>query len=223
MPAAQLAEQGWARLCSGMPRAELDALPLPETLADDAAGSRNLLGHAWCRALVEPLRARLRDAGVPIAGLVAIQCTFFRKTADCNWKVPYHQDLSVPVAERIAHPALSGWSTKEDGCYVQPPAGVLSRSLAVRLHLDPCGEAEGPLRVIPGSHRAGRIDADAVSAHRAGCAEVACTADIGDLLLMRPLLLHASSKATTPAGRRVLHFLFAPERPGYGLRWRTRV
>lgn len=223
MPALQLAEQGWSRVASGVPRAQLDALPLDETLAAEAAGSRNLLDQPWCRALVEPLRSRLQSVGIPIADRVAIQCTFFRKTADCNWKVPYHQDLSVPVAEQVAHPGLPGWSMKEDGCYVQPPDSLLSRLLAVRLHLDSCGAGDGALRVIPGSHRAGRIDADAVSAYRDGRAETVCEADVGDLLLMRPLLLHASSKATTPAGRRVLHFLFAPPEPGFGLRWRTSV
>jgi hypothetical protein len=47
-----------------------------------------------------------------------------------------------------------------------------------------------------------------------------CLADAGDLLIMSPLLLHSSSVARRPQGmRRVLHFLFAPGDPGYGLNW----
>jgi hypothetical protein len=41
-------------------------------------------------------------------------------------------------------------------------------------------------------------------------------------MLMKPLLLHASSKVSIDSGRRVLHFVFAPaELPG-GLRWPVR-
>lgn len=54
--------------------------------------------------------------------------------------------------------------------------------------------------------------------------ETACTAQPGDLLIMRPLLLHASSKASRPQGRRrVLHFLFGPSDPGHGLRWSLAI
>jgi hypothetical protein len=38
-------------------------------------------------------------------------------------------------------------------------------------------------------------------------------------MLMRPLLLHASSKILANNPRRVLHFVFAPAIPPDGLRW----
>ena len=157
MATARLAEHGWTRMPSGLASAQLSNVS-PDTLLDaERAGSRNLLEVAACHALVKPLRQVLQQAGVLDADAVAIQCTFFRKTPSCNWKVPYHQDLSVPVAERIDRPALSGWSTKEDGHYVQPPASLLERLLAVRLHLDPCHAGDGALRVLQGTHATGRI------------------------------------------------------------------
>ncbi|KRB06884.1 hypothetical protein ASD86_12855 [Lysobacter sp. Root690] len=59
---------------------------------------------------------------------------------------------------------------------------------------------------------------------RAAHGEVECTARPGDLLIMRPLLLHASSKAVQPSGRRrILHFLFGPRDPGFGLRWSLAI
>jgi hypothetical protein len=36
---------------------------------------------------------------------------------------------------------------------------------------------------------------------------------------MRPLLLHASSRARLPVRRRILHFLFGPARLPHGLVW----
>jgi Phytanoyl-CoA dioxygenase (PhyH) len=227
MHADALSETGWLRVSSTLPNALLANLSVGHALDDQRlghrnAGSRNLLEQPWCAALVEPIRERLRSLGVLPADAVAVQCTIFRKTPECNWKVPYHQDLSIPVAVRVDAPGLSGWSLKEDGHYVQPDEALLAAMLAVRLHLDPCPAASGALRVVPGSHRLGRIEAERIATiHKQH--EVVCDADAGDLLLMRPLLLHASSKARVPNGRRVLHFLFAPSRPGQGLSWRMAV
>lgn len=223
MSLTTLVDAGWLRLPSALSPAMLDALPVDAGLDADEAGSRNLLEQYWCAGLVSPIRSHLQSIGLLLADAVAVQCTLFRKTTDCNWKVPYHQDLSIPVAARVEHSALSGWSMKEDGHYVQPPVDVLEALLAVRLHLDSSAGDEGALRVVPGSHRFGRLNPDSIAATDKRSSEVVCTADAGDLLLMRPLLLHASSKAERPNGRRVLHFLFAPRHPGCGLQWRIVV
>jgi Phytanoyl-CoA dioxygenase (PhyH) len=220
---AQFSADGALHLSSELSMDLLAALPVDAALDDDSAGSRDLLSHSWCAELVAPIRRRLHAVGVLAEGAVAIQCTLFRKTAICNWKVPYHQDLSVPVAVRVEHPELSGWSTKPDGVYVQAPEPLLSELLAVRLHLDTCDEDDGPLRVVPGSHRAGRLPSAMIADVPKSAVERTCAASRGDLWLMRPLLLHASSRAARPNGRRVLHFLFAPPEPGYGLQWRTAV
>ena len=66
------------------------------------------------------------------ADAVAVQCTYFEKSADRNWLVPIHQDLAIPVARRVEHPALRGWSHKEGSLFVQPPADVLAQLVAVR-------------------------------------------------------------------------------------------
>lgn len=223
MTMARFTADGVLHLPSELPMDLLAALPIDAALDDDSAGSRDLLSHAWCAELVAPIRRRLHAAGVLAKDAVAIQYTLFRKTAICNWKVPYHQDLSVPVAVRVEHPELSGWSTKSDGVYVQAPEQVLSELLAVRLHLDACGEEDGPLRVVPGSHHLGRFPSARIADVPKSAIERSCVASRGDLWLMRPLLLHASSRAVRPNGRRVLHFLFAPPHPGHGLQWRIAV
>lgn len=214
---------GWCRIASDLAPGALSAASEAIPVSDDVAGSRRMLDHKACAALVAPLRARLVALGLLAADAVAVQCTSFRKSAVCNWKVPYHQDLSIPVAEHVDHSSLSGWSVKEDGVYVQPPLPLFDDLLAVRLHLDPCDADAGPLRVVPGSHRLGRLPSSAIEALDKRRDEVVCSAEAGDLLLMRPLLLHASSRARRPSGRRVLHFLFAPPEPGCGLRWRIAL
>jgi hypothetical protein len=182
------------------------------------AGTRGLLAFEWCRELT----SRLRDSvirGVMDEPCVAIQCTLFDKTPEHNWLVAPHQDLSVPVASVVDHPELRNWTRKEGTDFVQPPEELLERLVALRLHVDECGEDNGPLRVVPGSHRHGRIPETERLAVRDAIGEVPCTARAGDALLLKPLILHASSKASAPRRRRVLHFLFGPQSPGYGLRW----
>ena len=183
------------------------------------AGSRNLLARSWCRALVQRVRQRLVSDGVLAPPSVAVQCTLFDKTASRNWLVALHQDVSIPVRARVDHPALGAWSRKEGVCFVQPPVEVLEQLVAVRLHIDDCGVENGPLKVVPGSHRAGRLSPSAATVLRGNLGEEACLAQRGDAVVMRPLLLHASSKAQAPSRRRVLHLLFGPKALPHGLEW----
>ncbi|MCY4744098.1 phytanoyl-CoA dioxygenase family protein [Pelomonas sp. UHG3] len=198
--------------------AELAALP------PGAAGQRELLDQPWCQALAWWLKALPHlQPFLPTDG-VAVQCTLFEKSPDRNWLVALHQDLAVPVAERVDHAALSGWSVKGGRHFVLAPAALLAQMVALRLHLDDATEADGGLRFVPGSHRAGVLDDAAVATWRRQRGEVAVDARAGDALLMRPLALHASSKATAPSGRRrVLHVLFGPRELLLGLRWHQAV
>jgi len=188
-------------------------------LADAASGgTRCLLAQPWCAQLAGSLRAHPALAGHIGAERVAVQCTYFEKSADRNWLVPIHQDLSIPVAAHVAGPALRGWSQKEGTTYVRAPLEVLEELVAVRLHLDDCGPEDGPLCVVPGSHRRGIIaDDDAIAMRKAGL-EAVCLA-AGAVLVLRPLLLHASSKGSGNGRRRVLHFVFGPRALPYGLSW----
>lgn len=125
----------------------------------------------------------------------------------------------MPTLQRSDHPELGAWSEKEGQLFVHAPASLLAQLVAVRVHIDPATTSNGPLRVIPGSHRLGRLNSAQIQQARAASHEVVCTAQRGDVLLMQPLILHASSKGTVPDRRRVLHFLFAPPDPGYDIRW----
>ena len=125
------------------------------------AGTRRLIEMPWCQDLADRLTRdpRLRNS-LPTEP-IAVQCTLFIKSARTNWLVSLHQDLSVPVAERVESPYCSGWSEKEGDIFVQPPVHLLERMLAVRVHLDDSCERNGALRVVPCSHRLGRLTPEA--------------------------------------------------------------
>ena len=185
-------------------------------------GTRDLLDDGWCASVAAVLRSSESLASV-LAGSVAVQCTYFDKSSSVNWLVPIHQDLSIPVQEHVAHPELRGWAKKEGFIFVQPPPTVLERLVAVRLHLDDSGSDNGPLRVVPGSHRPGRLPASEQLALREGKGEVTCAVARGGVVAMKPLLLHASSKSSNPRPRRVLHYLYGPRELPFGLRWSRAV
>lgn len=192
---------------------------LTDHLRTDSAGTRELLSQPWCATLAAELHRHPALAAQIPATHVAVQCTGFDKSAAQNWLVPIHQDLSIPVAARVSDSSLQGWSEKEGQLYVQPPRNVLEDLIAVRLHLDDCGMNEGPLRVVPRSHQQGRMGEAAMQEARSVHGEAVCLARQGDALLMRPLLLHASSKSTGERPRRVLHFVYGPRVLPLGLRW----
>jgi hypothetical protein len=162
-------------------------------------------------------------AGILAPAAVAVQCTLFEKSPGNNWLVCLHQDLSIPVQERVVDTELRGWSTKEGALFVQPPVSVLESLVALRVHLDDCGPESGALRLVPASHRFGRLDAKRAAALRDECGEVTAEVKRGGVLAMRPLLLHASSKAVVPSFRRVLHFVFGPPALPRGLHWALAV
>jgi len=183
------------------------------------AGSRDLLRQGWCRELANKLQEHPALAELLPPSHRAVQCNYFDKSAERNWLVALHQDLSLPVAERVDAVGLSGWSRKQGHLFVQAPQTLLEEMTALRLHLDDCGPQDGPLRVVPGSHRQGVFTPEDALSFRDHHGEQDCLVERGGALLMRPLSLHASSKSTGRRRRRVLHFVYGPANPGFGLCW----
>ncbi|MEO7495393.1 MAG: phytanoyl-CoA dioxygenase family protein [Massilia sp.] len=219
MKQEQFASDGYVVVPGVLTPAHCARLAASVSVGAGAAGSRSLLAQDWCAALAIELRRDSALAGLIPATHVAVQCNYFEKSASCNWLVPLHQDLSIPVADRVDGAGLRGWSEKEGELFVHAPPEVLGQLIALRLHLDPCGAVDGPLKVVPGSHASGRMAAGAVADRPA----LAIEADIGDALLMRPLLLHASSKSAGCGRRRVLHVVFGPPALPQGLSWRHAI
>ncbi len=138
-----------------------------------------------------------------------VRTIYFDKSSEGNWLVPWHQDLTLALRGRVDVSGFGPWSVKEGVPHVQPPVELLEQMLIVRIHLDDADESNGALRVLPGSHRLGRLSAEQIQKLRAQGPEHLCAARAGDALLMRPLLLHASSRSTSAKHRRVLHIEYA--------------
>lgn len=214
----QLERDGFAMIPALIDRNEVT--DLIRAIGPGGGSRRNLLAvvpQVLATARAPAVRSLVEEA-LGAEAFVA-RAILFNKGQDANWKVSWHQDVSIAVAERREIDGFGPWSVKEGIIHVQPPATILERMLTVRLHLDPCGTENGPLRVVVGSHRGGKLRDHEIEPARRSGREVTCIAAPGDALVMRPLLLHASSAAERPGHRRVVHLEFAAtELPG-GLRW----
>ena len=155
--------------------------------------------------------------------LVAVKATLFDKTSESNWRAQWHQDRVIAVRERMDVKGFGPWSKKLGVPHVEPPSPVLEQMVAVRIHLDECGADNGPLRVISGSHLLGKLGDDAIQRHVARQQAVELRVGKGAVVLMRPLLVHASVPARVPSHRRVLHLEFAPAEAISPLQWHTAV
>ena len=207
-----LARDGYGLLASGLGDDLLDTLR-SEAFTEGNAGTRCLLDLPSVQSAALATKHQLITAGILPASAVAIQAIAFDKTPDTNWKVAWHQDLMFPFVARVTSSGYELPSCKSGIHYARPPLDVLEDLLAVRLHLDDCCETNGPLRVSPGTHCLGLIPSSEAAAQAAAHGEVSCHACTGEILLMRPLLLHASSQAASPDHRRVLHIVYHSGRP----------
>jgi ectoine hydroxylase-related dioxygenase (phytanoyl-CoA dioxygenase family) len=149
----------------------------------------------------------------------AVRGIFFDKTPEANWKVPWHQDLTIAVKQRKEVAGFNSWTRKAGTIHVQPPTPVMEEMLTLRLHLDETNEESGALKVIPGSHTFGRLSPTAIERIKRDTPPLVCAAQRGDMLVMRPLLLHSSSVSGNASHRRIIHLEYAAtDLPG-GLEW----
>ncbi len=146
-----------------------------------------------------------------------VKSIYFDKPGDSNWFVPYHQDLTISVANKIHVEGFGPWSLKQIQFTVQPPLHILESNFTVRIHLDDTNEHNGALRVIPKSHTKGIYRPETIDWSEE--TEVTCNGPKGGVMFMRPLLLHASSRTTNKRKRRVVHIEFSNKSLPQPLQW----
>ena len=204
----EVKKDGFTVVSSIMGAAEQEALvstlgPIP------GAGRRGLLALPEVASLtrsarfLDLVRPHLPSEPFPVRAI------YFDKSPETNWLVSYHQDLTLALRARAEVTGFGPWSIKDGIPHVQPPVELLQQMLTVRLHLDDADESNGALRVLPGSHRLGRLSSERIRELRSEQPDFLCAVSAGDALLMRPLLLHASSRSTSTRHRRVLHIEYA--------------
>jgi ectoine hydroxylase-related dioxygenase (phytanoyl-CoA dioxygenase family) len=137
----------------------------------------------------------------------AVKSIYFDKPEQSNWFVAYHQDLTISVDKKLDIEGFGPWTVKQNQFAVQPPLNILESNFTIRIHLDDTDESNGALRVIPKSHLKGIYRPETIDWTTE--AEVVCKVKKGGVMIMKPLLLHASNRTTNNNKRRVIHVEFS--------------
>ncbi len=231
-----MADDGYVLLDQLLDRRTCVAFAEQLSKAAASAGQRHLIDHAAVQLLLHDPRLieAVRDifggkASSPAsssapapASAFAFKATLFDKHSEQNWLVAWHQDVTIPVAAKHDVPGWTAWSVKDGVDYVCPVDRVLRAVVALRIHLDDCHAENGPLRVLRGSHVLGHVPQSKVAGMADSFETDIIEGDAGSAVFMKPLLIHASSKATVDARRRVLQFEFAAIDLPVPLAWHRR-
>jgi len=173
------------------------------------AGARHLMSHPAVGQLASD--DRLRKIAGMVIGPTAIpfRATLLEKSTESNWLIAWHQDTALPLTHRFDRLGWGPWTEKSGIAYAHAPAWALSRIVALRVHLDASTTSNGPLRVIAGPVTQGRLTEDQIHVLAKTSRAIDCPVPRGGILVMRPLIVHASSKALDESPRRVLQIEYA--------------
>lgn len=146
---------------------------------------------------------------------------YFDKPEKSNWFVAYHQDLTISVDKKIDIESFENWTTKQDQFAVQPPKDILEKNFTIRIHIDKTTKDNGALKVINNSHSKGIYRVENMDFKNEK--ETVCEVEKGGIMIMKPLLFHASNKTTNNERRRVIHIEFSNIELPNGLDWSERT
>jgi len=173
------------------------------------AGARHILRVPVVHDLASDPRMLHVAHGFLGPGAMPFRATLFDKSPSANWRVAWHQDTALPLRQRMDSVDWGPWSTKAGVLYAHAPAWALGQVVALRVSLDDSLATNGPLRVLPDTHRAGVLTGEQIGRLARERTPVECIAASGTVVAMRPLTVHASSKAASEQPRRILHIEYA--------------
>src|SRR5688500_18601496 len=173
------------------------------------AGARRIVLVPGVREMANDPRLLAIDSDVAGARAVPFRATLFDKSATANWLVVWHQDTALPLRARCDDGEWGPWSTKAGVIHAHAPAWALEQVVALRVSLDDSTATNGPLRVLPDTHRGGVFSDEQIEQFARHTAPVDCVTAAGGVVAMRPLTIHASSKSVAAQPRRVLHIEYA--------------
>ena len=150
-----------------------------------------------------------------------VKSIYFDKPEHANWFVSYHQDLTISVDRRVELDGYNKWTVKQNQFAVQPPLDILKNIYTVRIHLDDTDENNGALKVVSGSHLKGIYRPEDIDWSNE--TEHICNVPKGGIMIMRPLLLHSSTRSINNTKRRVIHIEFCNQELQEELKWVERI
>ncbi|MCP2029910.1 ectoine hydroxylase-related dioxygenase (phytanoyl-CoA dioxygenase family) [Flavobacterium sp. HSC-32F16] len=154
-------------------------------------------------------------------GYFITKSIYFDKPEKSNWFVAYHQDLTISVDKKIESENFENWTIKQNQFAVQPPKEILEDNFTIRIHIDTTTKDNGALKVINNSHSKGILRIEKLDFEKEK--KTMCEVEKGGIMIMKPLLFHASNKTTNNERRRVIHIEFSKQQLPDGLEWSEKT
>ena len=150
-----------------------------------------------------------------------VKSIYFDKPGASNWFVAYHQDLTISVDKKTDIEGFGPWTVKQDQFAVQPPVDILENNFTIRIHLDDTNELNGALKVIPGSHLKKIYRPETIDWSKE--TENSYCVRKGGIMIMKPLLLHASDRTINNSNRRVVHIELSDAKLPPDIQWSEKL
>ena len=203
-------------------RNQFDPFELLEIVAryeSDRAGKRITNSGPLSDWLHRSPAVRAALASVGQTSAKPVRAILFDKSPATNWALGWHQDRTISVSRIVEVPGFGPFTTKSGLVHVEPPFEFIERMVTLRFHLDAVDDANGPLLVIEGSHRLGKIATGEVDTVAGQGTTMACHADAGDAWAYATPILHSSKRSSSDGRRRVLQVDYSSDELPGGLEW----
>ena len=207
MQLAEVEQRGFAVLPEVFTRSEVerhDESLRRDPLSRSRAGMRHALKHPAIQFMAHDPRLQAIARGVLGCDPFPSSATLFDKPAVSNWLVVRHQDTALPRGERHEIPQLGPRCVEDGVIYGHAVANAPSGIVAPRFDLDDSGSENGPLRVLPATHRMGVLTGERIQGLSTQQPVVDYRVRRDGIAVLRTLRIHASSKSRSTGPRRML-------------------
>jgi len=143
---------------------------------------------------------------------------YYNKAPQANWFTVLHQNLTIPVKEKLPVEGFTGWSKKDGITSVMAPSGLLQNLFSIFIYLEDIDESSGALKIVPGSHHKILSIQERNALSENSLAKI-CPVPRGGVHIIKPLLLQGFSKLKAFKKSSFIQLDFCSiELPG-GLQW----
>lgn len=210
--------QGYEHLEAVLPMEQVTRLrdALAETPLEQKAGEKSAdkIFPIVQELVSDPNLMRIAESY--LSGIVSIvQVKLFESTPAKAW----HQERCVVVNQKVDIADWGPWHEQDGVCTVQPPIEVLDNMVTLRLQLDAANEESGYLQIIPRSQNKGAMTDAEITEYAENREVIDCFTEAGDVLAIRPHLLHKTCAGNSGKSRRVLQIEYCGYKLPEGLQW----
>ncbi len=164
--------------------------------------------------------SRILESIDPKSSLV--KAVYFNRQPKENRDTTWHQDRMINVTSKKELEGYSGWTQQEDMIGVIPPIEVSKKIFSLRIHINDTDRFNGCLRVISGSHKKVHSDNE-ITVISENSIPYDCEVASGGVILMKPLLLHSSTRSSSQQMKRVIHLEFSSVELPEPLEWSEKT